>query len=98
MNARFIDKKNSAMTDTTKPLPNATDDGLSPKPAPENKPAGPPNEAGRTLLVGVLGGIASAVGYAIYARLSEEQKDTLHRQVKGVVESRINEIRSNLNF
>jgi hypothetical protein len=86
------------MTDTTKPLPNAADDGTSSQPAPEFKPPSEPNEAGRTLLVGVLGGIASAVGYAVYARLSEEQKDRLHRQVKGVVESRINEIRSSLNI
>ncbi len=85
------------MNDTTKPLPNAAGDGQTPPPAPEIKPAAP-NEAGRTLLVGVLGGIASAVGYAVYSRLSEEQKDRLHRQVKGAVESRINEIRSNLNI
>jgi hypothetical protein len=86
------------MSDTTNTLPNAAADGATSNPAPEIKPASEPNEAGRTLLVGVLGGIASAVGYAIYARLSDEQKDTLHRQVKGVVESRISEIRSNLNF
>jgi hypothetical protein len=86
------------MNDTTKPLPNAADDGLASKPAPETKPAGEPNEAGRTLLVGFLGGLASAVGYTVYTRLSEEQKERLHRQVKGVVESRINEIRSSLNL
>jgi hypothetical protein len=86
------------MNDTTKPTPNAAGDGQSPKPAPEFKPASEPNEAGRTLLVGLLGGIASAVGYAIYARLSEDQKEVVHRQVKGVVESRVNQIRSNLNL
>jgi hypothetical protein len=86
------------MNDTTKPLPHAPGDGISSPPAPEIKPASEPNEAGRTLLIGVLGGLASAVGYAIYARLSDEHKEVLHRQVKGVVESRISEIRSNLNL
>ncbi|HEY0798045.1 MAG TPA: hypothetical protein VGD50_02790 [Candidatus Baltobacteraceae bacterium] len=58
----------------------------------------PPNEAGRALLAGFLGGIASAVGYIVYSRLPDEQRDRLHQQVRGVVESRINEIRSNLNI
>jgi hypothetical protein len=58
----------------------------------------PPNEAGRVLLAGVLGGLASAVGYIVYSRLPDEQKDRLHQQVRGVVESRISEIRSNLNI
>jgi len=56
------------------------------------------NEAGRTLLIGVLGGIVSAAGYLIYTRLPEEQKDKLNQQVRTVVESRVNEFRSRLNF
>ena len=61
--------------------------------------AGPANaEAGRTVLVGVLGGIISAAGYLVYQRLPDEQKDRLHRQVRGVLESRINELRSNFNL
>ena len=55
-------------------------------------------EAGRVVLVGVLGGIISAAGYLVYQRLPDEQKDRLHRQVRTVLESRINEIRSNLNI
>ncbi len=56
------------------------------------------NETGRTLLIGVLGGIVSAAGYLIYTRLPEEQKDKLNQQVRTVVESRVNEFRSRLNF
>ncbi len=55
-------------------------------------------EAGRTVLVGVLGGIISAAGYLVYQRLPDEQKDRLHRQVRGMLESRINELRSNFNI
>jgi len=55
-------------------------------------------EAGRTLLVGVLGGVISAAGYLVYQRLPDEQKDRLHRQVRGMLESRINELRSNFNI
>jgi hypothetical protein len=55
-------------------------------------------DAGRTVLVGVLGGIISAAGYLVYQRLPEEQKDRLHRQVRGLLESRINEIRQNFNL
>jgi hypothetical protein len=55
-------------------------------------------DAGRTVMVGVLGGIISAAGYLVYQRLPEEQKDRLHRQVRGLLESRINEIRQNFNL
>jgi hypothetical protein len=55
-------------------------------------------DAGRTVLVGVLGGILSAAGYLVYQRLPEDQKDRLHRQVRGLLESRINEIRQNFNL
>ncbi len=69
-------------------------------------PSVPPNlgdeprsssEAGRAILAGLLGGVASAVGYMIYSRLPDEQKDRLHHTVRGAVESRINEIKSNFN-
>lgn len=56
------------------------------------------NDAGRTVLVGVLGGIISAAGYLVYQRLPDEQRDRLHRQVRGLLESRLNEIRQNLNI
>jgi hypothetical protein len=34
----------------------------------------------------------------VYRRLPDEQRDRLHQQVRSVVETRINEIRSNLNI
>jgi hypothetical protein len=55
-------------------------------------------DAGRTVMVGVLGGIISAAGYLVYQRLPDDQKDRLHRQVRGLLESRINEIRQNFNI
>lgn len=55
-------------------------------------------DAGRAVLVGVLGGLLSAAGYLVYQRLPDEQKDKLHRQVRGLLESRLNEIRQNFNI
>jgi hypothetical protein len=55
-------------------------------------------EAGRALLVGVLGGLVSAAGYLVYRRLPDEQRDRLNAQVRGLIESRINEIRSSFNI
>jgi hypothetical protein len=75
------------MTDSSKPT--GSDPGHN---APD------PGDAGRTVMVGVLGGIISAAGYLVYQRLPEEQKDRLHRQVRGLLESRINEIRQNFNI
>jgi len=76
------------MTDSDKPTLG------EPAPLPPDSSA----DAGRALLVGVLGGLVSAAGYLIYRRLPDEQRDRLHQQVRSVVESRINEIRSNLNI
>ncbi|HEV2740118.1 MAG TPA: hypothetical protein VIW69_16985 [Candidatus Elarobacter sp.] len=79
------------MHDTTKPLNGEL----------QSKSGGDPaanSDAGRTVLVGVLGGILSAAGYLVYQRLPDEQKDKLHRQVRGALESRISEIRSNFNL
>jgi hypothetical protein len=77
------------MTDASKtPGPN--------EPAKHDPAAGA--DAGRTVLVGVLGGIISAAGYLVYQRLPDEQKDRLHRQVRGLLESRVNEIRQNFNI
>ncbi|HEX3551557.1 MAG TPA: hypothetical protein VHT53_14320 [Candidatus Elarobacter sp.] len=79
-------------TDATKPLNGELQNESSRSTGPDN------TEAGRTVLVGVLGGIISAAGYLVYQRLPDEQKERLHRQVRGVLESRINEIRSNFNI
>ncbi len=78
------------MNDASKPL----NGGLQP----QNSTPGATPDAGRTVMVGVLGGIISAAGYLVYQRLPDEQRDRLHRQVRGVLESRINELRSNFNL
>jgi len=77
------------MTDATRPQ-----NGELP-PHSNNAPA---PDAGRTVLVGVLGGIISAAGYLVYQRLPDEQRERLHRQVRGILESRINELRQNFNI
>lgn len=77
------------MTDTPKTPTSGSNDPS------KNEPAA--NDAGRTVLVGVLGGIISAAGYMVYQRLPDEQKERLHRQVRGLLETRINEIRNNFN-
>jgi hypothetical protein len=64
----------------------------------DHSTTGAGSDAGRTVLVGVLGGILSAAGYMVYQRLPDEQKDRLHRQVRGLLESRINELRNNFNL
>ncbi len=55
-------------------------------------------EAGKVVLIGVLGGLLSAAGYMIYRRLPDEQKQRLHSQVRQIVQQRITEIRQNFNI
>lgn len=56
------------------------------------------NEVGKALLVGLLGGLASAAGYLVYRRLPDEQRERLHAQVRSQVQAKISEIRSNFNI
>ena len=56
------------------------------------------NDAGRVVLVGLLGGLLSAAGYMIYRRLPEEQKQRLNAQVRSMVQQRITELRQNFNI
>lgn len=55
-------------------------------------------EAGKIVLVGVLGGLLSAAGYMIYRRLPDEQKQRLNAQVRSMVQQRISELRQNFNI
>ncbi|HZY96081.1 MAG TPA: hypothetical protein VFE35_03170 [Candidatus Cybelea sp.] len=55
-------------------------------------------EAGKVVLVGVLGGLLSAAAYMIYRRLPEEQKQRLHSQARSMVQQRITELRQNFNI
>jgi hypothetical protein len=56
------------------------------------------NEVGRTLLAAVVGGVASAAGYLVYTRLPDDQKEKLHAQVRQLIETRVNELRSRFNI
>ncbi len=60
--------------------------------------SGTSGDAGKTVLAGVVGGIASAVGYLVYTRLPDEQKVKLQQQARSLVESRVNELRSRFNL
>jgi len=75
--------KMAAMSDVYKPI--------TPEPEPQ---AAPPSEAGRAILAGVLGGIASAAGYIVYSRLNDDQRSRVNAQARSLVEGRINELRS----
>ena len=55
------------------------------------------NEAGKALLVGVLGGLVAAAGYLVFQRLPEDQKGRLQSQAKQLLQERIGEIRRNFN-
>jgi hypothetical protein len=82
------------MTDMYKPI---NEDGPSSASRHEDS-ARQPNEASRTLLVGVIGGIVSAAAYLIYVRLPDEQRERLHAQGRALLETRINELRSRFNI
>ena len=55
------------------------------------------NEAGKALLVGLLGGLLSAAGYLVFQRLPEDQKNRLQSQAKQLLQERVSEIRRNFN-
>jgi hypothetical protein len=85
------------MTDIYKPI----NDGPDTHASSQNNslpPSSSGKEATRTLLAGVVGGVASAAGYLIYSRLPEDQKDRLHQQVRALVETRLNELRGRFNI
>lgn len=55
-------------------------------------------DAGKALLVGVLGGLLSAAGYLVYQRLPEDQKEKLQAQARTLLQQRISELRQNFNI
>jgi hypothetical protein len=55
-------------------------------------------EAGKVVLVGILGGLLSAAGYLIYRRLPDEQRQRVNSQVRSMVQQRITELRQNFNL
>ncbi|GAC1305870.1 MAG: hypothetical protein NVSMB19_17620 [Vulcanimicrobiaceae bacterium] len=89
------------MTDIFKPInddrngtPTAVHDPYGQTPP----PAAPSSDAGRTALIGLLGGVLSAAGYLVYSRLPDDQKGRVNSQVRTLVESRVNELRSRFNI
>lgn len=56
------------------------------------------SEAGKTVLIGILGGLVSAAGYLVYQRLPDEQKERINKQVRATIESRLSELRQNFNI
>ena len=55
-------------------------------------------DAGKAVLVGVLGGLVSAAGYLVYSRLPEDQKRRIQMQVRSVIETRLQQLREDLNL
>ena len=55
-------------------------------------------DAGKVVLVGVLGGLLSAAAYMIYRRLPDEHRDRINAQVRSAVQQRITELRQNFNI
>jgi len=56
------------------------------------------HDAGRVALAALLGGVVTAAGYVVYQRLPNDQRERLHDQVRGLVESRLGDLRGLLNF
>jgi len=90
------------MTDTFKPTPADTYGGSTYGGGSDNKSSYEPTEGtgdmGKTLLIGLLGGILSAAGYMVYQRLPDEHKERLHSQARSMLAQRISEIRNNFNL
>lgn len=84
------------MTDIFKPIND--DRNGTPAHDPYAPPAPPSTDAGRTALVGLLGGVLSAAGYLVYSRLPDDQKERINSQVRALVESRVNELRGRFNI
>lgn len=91
------------MSDTFKPTPadNYTSSSYGSSSNNTNRsyePVDSSNDMGRTLLVGVVGGLLSAAGFLVYQKLPDDQKEKLHGQVKGMLAQRLSEIKQNFNI
>jgi hypothetical protein len=56
------------------------------------------SDAGKAVLVGLLGGLVSAAGFLVYQRLPDDQKRRIQTQVRGIIETRLSQIRQDLNL
>ncbi|MBD5634245.1 MAG: hypothetical protein IAI49_07175 [Candidatus Eremiobacteraeota bacterium] len=84
------------MTDIFKPI--ADDRSAASSTGSDPYASSSSNDAGRTLIAGVVGGIVSAAGYLVYSRLPDDQKERLRGQVRQLVETRVNELRGRFNL
>jgi len=98
VNAHHDSEENAIMTDIFKPIADDRSSTQTSASDPFPGQSTPANEAGRTVLIGLLGGIVSAAGYVIYSRLPDDQREKLHAQVRQAVDSRVNELRSRFNL
>jgi hypothetical protein len=55
-------------------------------------------EAKRAVVAGIIGAAVASVGYMIYSRLEDEQKDAIRRSVGKLVEDKMADIRSQLKL
>ncbi len=86
------------MTDIYKPINDDRHASSIPEPSTAYGSNSSSSDAGRTVLAAVVGGVVSAAGYLVYSRLPDDQRDKLRTQVRGLVESRVNELRGRFNL
>ncbi len=55
-------------------------------------------EAKRAVVAGIIGAAVASVGYMIYSRLEDDQKDAIRRSVGKLVEDKMADIRSQLKI
>ena len=72
--------------------------GVNKASLPNSKSSKPVQDPGKTVLIGLLGGVASAVAFTIYQRLPDEQRDRVHEYLRSTIAQRLNEFRDGLNL
>ncbi len=65
---------------------------------PAAKSSKPSTDSGKTVLIGLAGGIASAVAFTLYQRMPEEQRERLHEYARSVLAARLGDLRDGLNL
>ena len=72
--------------------------GVNKAPLPASNQRKSAQDPGKTLLVGLLGGLASAVAFTVYQRLPDEQRNRVHDYVRSMIASRLSEFRDGLDL
>ncbi|HVA36031.1 MAG TPA: hypothetical protein VNJ51_00305 [Candidatus Dormibacteraeota bacterium] len=55
-------------------------------------------DARGAVIAGLVGAVVGAAGFLIYQRLPDEQKDRIHRQVRTLIDQKVNELRQNFQI